>query len=275
MIQWVEERAEAIRLALQIPGVPTDHHLDRLVEWLGQAVVLRHEPIECPRIVHRQDKPAVITLPERLHGQPWSIALLHELGHLFLSLGIGELLRQEADGDPRILRLADRWRMIDEARAVEFVGAWFLPSWVVCAYRGHVQDLAELTGCEPEFVDKRVRSVSHYAPVHLSAAPRWSAYHHRHVMCDQAGQEPLVYVASRGSVQPLYYFPVTRRDAEQVAQQLARDLMALTVEEFDLRHAPFQCAGLQRVEVDLVAAAEQARTTAGQMFGRGIVGGRR
>ncbi|MFN3650038.1 MAG: hypothetical protein ACK47B_10710 [Armatimonadota bacterium] len=255
--------------------MPTDHDLDRLVEWLGQAVLIRHEPIECPRIVHRKDKPAVITLPERLHGERWSVALLHELGHLFLSLGIGELLRQEADGDPKLLRLAERWRMIDEARAAEFVGAWFLPSWVVRAYRGHVRDLAELSGCEVEFVDKRVRSVAHYAPVYLSAAPRWSAYHHRHVMCDQAGQDPLVYVASRGSVQPLYHFPVTRRNAEQVAHQLARDLMALTVEEFDLRHRPFQCSGLQRVEVDLAAAAEQAQVAAGQWLGSTVYGARR
>lgn len=248
MFEWVEERCEAIRLALRIPSLPVERDLYRLADWLGGCVILEHAEIEQGRCVHRPDRRAVITLPVRAMGRRMDESLCHELGHALLTMGVGSLLRQS--DDPRLQRLAKLWTVQDEALAREFVMAWFLPSAVVAAYP-HDDDLAELTHCTLEMVHARRASLGGRV-VRLIRAPAWSASREYHVVTQHSTLLPLVYVARLGSVEPVFAIPAGSHEAaDESTTQVAADLIAMTTTEFELKYEPGRCTRPTVVEADL------------------------
>jgi hypothetical protein len=149
MNRWIEERLEAIRLALGIRGYPGEADLLRLVEWLGANVEVRHEPVALPLCARREDGSCVLYLPEELAEPRYSAALCHEIAHALLAAGVGSLLRGQDPASPRLERLARRWDLQDEARAAEFVSGWVLPSALVAASPCN-QEVAERASCPVE-----------------------------------------------------------------------------------------------------------------------------
>ncbi|HTE18796.1 MAG TPA: hypothetical protein VK689_10510, partial [Armatimonadota bacterium] len=176
MNRWVEERVEAVRLALRIGGFPADEDLYRLVEWLDGCVVLRHGAVPVGMCVHREDHRGVITLPLGLTGPERDHVLAEELGHYLLTHGMAVLLRQTAPEDLRLYRLARRWEWHDEALAREFVQAWYLPSRLVQRIPDD-WELAFQSRCSPEVVRRRRESLAGRV-VELHEPPRWSAGRH-------------------------------------------------------------------------------------------------
>jgi hypothetical protein len=257
MSAWIEERLEAIRLALRIPGFPVEADLYRLVDWLGGNVLLRYERVGVPMRILRPDGGSLINLPERLRDRHLDEALCHELAHVLLTGGMGCLLRQlpvHPDRAARLERLARVCDAQDEARAREFVAAWALPSALVAAYPDD-SELAWSANCTEELVRRR-RHALRGTVVRLETPPRWCASLHYRVV-HQAGVTPLLYLVARGEEAPRYSFPVRPGAGEEAAVQLAADLIALTPDELERKYEPFRCAPAEPLELSLDALRER------------------
>ncbi len=261
MDAWIEERAEAIRLAVRCPGLPGEAGTLRLLEWLEGVVTLRHGSVPSGSCLLRPGRAPLVLLPQRWQGRAYTEEACHELGHALCSAGIGPLLRQLAPGDPQWERLARRWDAQDEARAAAFVMAWLLPS-VQAAEPTEHWELAEAAGCEEGLVRRR-RERLRGEVVRITAPPRWSAWQRHEVVLRAAGQAPLLYVVRRGHAEPVWALPVTRRGAEDSARQVGADLIALTDEEFGRKYQPFHCGPRQAVEWDADALAEWSARSSG------------
>ena len=260
MNAWIEERLEALRLALRIPGFPEEADLYRLADWLGGNVLLRHERVGMPMCIRRPDGSYVINLPVDLYARPLDEALCHELAHVLLTGGMGALLRQlpaRPDRAARLERLARACDAQDEARAREFVAAWALPSALVADCPDNAE-LAYRANCTEALVYHRRLSLRGEV-VRLEAPPRWCAARHFRVV-HQPAATPLLYLAARGEDVPRYSFPVhagSEREANEAAVQLTADLMALTPDELERKYEPFRCAPAQPVELSMEALRER------------------
>lgn len=172
MNRYVEERAEAFRAALGIAGFPADEDTRRLAEYLCPlARVIRSEALEramtvpCP-----EGGPHRIYLPHEHGGRVRDRALCEELAHVILDAGLAALLRMEATH--RAQRLARVVEMREEWLALQFVHAWFLPSWLMVAHSD--RDLHDLSGCSLEMIRERRRHLrGHW--LELSGPPAWCA----------------------------------------------------------------------------------------------------
>lgn len=260
MNAWIEERLEAIRLALRISGFPEEADLYRLAEWLGGNVLLRHERVGAPMCIRRPDGSHLINLPEELSGRRLDEALCHELAHALLTGGMGFLLRHlptHPDRAARLERLARACDAQDEARAREFVTAWALPSALVAACQDDVE-LAWRANCTEELVHRRRTSLLGRV-MRLEAPPRWCAALHFRVVYQPAAT-PLLYLTARGEEVPRYSFPVHAGpdgEADEAAVQLAADLVALTHDELERKYEPFRCAPAQPLELSVEALRER------------------
>lgn len=256
MNEWIEERCEALRLALRIPGFPASRDIYRLTDWLGANVNLRHAAVACSYTRHERTR-ATVTLPARLMGRAMDAALAHELGHSLLTMGMGALLRQDPDPDVRTERLARLWDAQDERRAEEFVAAWYMPSSLVAQYPDD-EDLAELSGCSGGLVQARRQSLAGQV-VTLKGAPQWSAARMYHPVLDGTHTAPQLYVVALGGRDPLFLIPVTPAEAEASAMQLQADLLALTVQEFGTRYGEWRRADPRPMRVSIQALQAWAR----------------
>lgn len=260
MNAWIEERLEAIRLALRITSFPEVADLYRLADWLGGNVLLRHESVHVAMCIRRADGSYLINLPKDLNARPLDEALCHELAHVLLTGGMGFLLRRlpaHPDRAARLERLARACDAQDEARAREFVAAWALPSALVIATSDD-SELAWRANCSEELVHRRRASLQGKV-VRLEAPPRWCAARHFRVLL-QAGATPLLYLAAHGKDMPCYSFPVPAApsgEADEAALQLAADLLALTPDELERKYEPFRCAPAQSLELSVEVLRER------------------
>lgn len=259
MSNWIEERCEAIRLALRIPSFPTEQDLYRLFDWLGGNVVLRHAPTERPRCRFGRSA-CTVTLPKRLLGGQFDMAACHELGHVLLTKGMGALLRQISDLRA-VERLAQKWDLQDEARARRFVMAWYLPSPLCRAFHWDPEQLEWESGCARDMVDQRLRQLRRQVTT-LDEAPAWSALRDFHMVAQPSRATPALYVARRGSLSPAYSIPVASVKAvETSAFQVSADLLALNVDEFDTKYDLFRVEAPEALTItvgDLQAWARSA-----------------
>ncbi|MGV3719834.1 MAG: ImmA/IrrE family metallo-endopeptidase [Actinomycetota bacterium] len=255
MDTWIEERAEAIRLALGISGCPNSQDLLRLVDWVG-TVRLRWGDTDLASCSHRPGGWKVITLPAELAERELTLPLAHEVGHALLSLGAGSMLRQLAPADFRVERLARRWDAQDERRANDFVLAWLLPSRLVARASWSVWELAELANVSAELVSLRRRQLRGRV-VELTTAPRWSAALVYHAVVYHGGAAAL-QVVRRGSIAPVFDFPAWKPHLDRDALQVNADLVALTPTEFELKYEAFRCGAPELLAVDFSALRDRA-----------------
>jgi hypothetical protein len=247
MNRWVEERVEAIRLALRLREFPEDGDLYRLVEWLDGCIILRQAPVPVGMCVHRDDHRAVITLPEGVSGPERDLVLAEELGHYLLTCGMAALLRGMSEDDPKVLRIARRWEWRDEALAREFVQAWFLPSQLVQELEDD-EELCYRSRCAWEVVRRRRESLGGQV-VRLAGPPRWSAAR-RYRLARQAGAGGAALQVLRwGEETPRYVLPVSEGEAEEAALQVTADLVALTTAEWEIKYGAFRAGPAHRVEI--------------------------
>jgi hypothetical protein len=247
--RWVEERVEAVRLALRIREFPEEGDLDRLVEWLDGCIRVRYSPVEVGMCVHREDHRAVITLPEGITGPELDLILAEELGHYLLTRGMAALLRGMSEEEPRLLRLARRWEWGDEALVREFVQAWFLPSCLVQGCRDD-DELCYRSRCAPAVVRRRRESLAGQV-VELEGPPRWSAGREYRLVEQAVSGQPLLQVVRRGEREPRFLLPAGEEGARGAALQLSADLIALTSVEWEIKYGPFRCEGAQPVEISI------------------------
>lgn len=250
MDTWIEERCEAIRLALRIAGFPELADLLRLVDWLGGIVQLRHTRGAGARVIHFKDGTKSITLPVRLGERPMCEQLAHEVGHVLLTAGMGSLLRQLAPGDAQVERLARRCEAQDERRARDFVLAWWLPSRLVERYPDDAE-LAEHASVTEAMVQLRRRQLGGRVIDITRELPRWSAGQHYHTVVTRMRSRALLQVLRFGSASPAFDLPTTHPACTSDALQVNADLVALTVAEFDRKYDLFRCGDPELQPVDL------------------------
>ncbi|MGV3721836.1 MAG: hypothetical protein ACO1SX_13065 [Actinomycetota bacterium] len=257
---WVEERCEAIRLALRIPGFPSEGDLFRLIDWLGANAGLRHSPAGAAGCMHLVGGRKVVVVPQRLNGKPLTWRMAHETGHALLSVGMGSLLRQMADADPRVERLAAVWDAQDEKRAEDFVLAWFMPSRLVGQF-DRDDELAEVAGVTEEMAGRRRRQLGGAVLDLQGKLPRWSAANQYHCVAAQAKRKAALYVVRFGSREPVFDFPAALKTLEDDARQVNADLVALTNEEFERKYEDFRVERAESRLVDLAELQAWARGT--------------
>jgi hypothetical protein len=256
--RWVEERVEAIRMALRIREFPAEVDLYRLVEWLDGCVILRHGAVSTGRCVHREDHRGVITLPLGVAGAALDQILAEELGHYLLTRGMGALLRQMGPEDRRSLRSARRWEWRDEALAREFLHAWYLPSAQVQRIPDD-DELAFQGRCSPTMVRWRRESLGRQV-VRLEQPPQWSASQQYRLTGQSGASCYLLQVCRRGRSEPEFLLPVRAGQAQTSATQLSADLIALTGREFEIKYGSVRYAPGEPVEITL----PELRAWAGQ-----------
>ncbi len=249
MNRWVEERVEAIRLALKIVGFPAEADLYRLVDWLEGCIVLRHSPVGIGMCIHRDDGRAVITLPQGVERRELDHILCEEVGHYLLTCGMASLLRQLDPADPQVRRLARVWDWRDEALVREFVHAWYLPSRLVQQFPDD-EELAFRSGCSLEVVVRRRAALAGEA-VRLIGPPRWSAAREYRLKRQRIGAQPYLQILPRGEARPEFLVPLPDADAREMLLQATADLIALTNREHALKYAPFRCTADEAVNVSL------------------------
>lgn len=261
MDTWIEERCEAIRLALRIPEFPEEGDLLRLVDWLGQNVRLRHADVEGGRCVYWSNGAASVTMPQHVHGKPYSWELSHEIGHVLLTVGMASLLRQMDRDDPQVERLAQRWEAQDERRARDFVLAWWMPSRLV--QRFDDDELAMRANVQVEMASMRRQQLQGQVIELPEGLPRWSAAQHYHAVVSAGNHRAALQVLQRGNLQPLFDFPTTPAAYEADALQVNADLVALTLAEFDLKYAEFRISASEPRPIDLQQLKRWAQREAG------------
>lgn len=243
---WVEERVEAIRLALRIEGFPQPADLYRLVDWLGGCLVVRRSTGGRAVCVHREDRRGVITVPRGGSNPEMDHALAEEIGHYLLTCGMADLLRRIDAEDCRIARLARRWEWQEAGLAREFVRAWYLPAPLVRQIPDD-EELARRSRCSVELVRERRQSLRGRVP-ELTLPPRWSAASEYGLVSRKTGAGQVLQVVRRDDAEPLFFFPVRKTDAAPAALQLWVELIALTSTEFELKWVAFRCEPAQWVE---------------------------
>lgn len=262
MDTWIEERCEAIRLALRIAGFPEERDLLRLVDWLGSNVQLRHAGVAGGACHHWPDGSKSITLPQRLDGKPYSWELSHEIGHVLLSVGMASLLRQLAPECPQVERLARRTEAQDERRIRDFVLTWWMPSHLVQQYPDDYE-LAYHANVSVEMAATRRQRLGGKVIDLAGRLPRWSALNHYHCVLLRAPRKVALYVVRRCNPSPVFDFPAEAKALESDAMQINADLVALTQPEFDLKYAEFQCGTPEVRYVNLAELHEWARGKSG------------
>lgn len=262
MDTWIEERCEAIRLALRIGEFPELVDLLRLVDWLGAIVQLRHTRGAGARVIHYRDGSKSITLPLRLGERPMCEQLAHEVGHVLLTAGMGSLLRQLAPGDAGVERLARLCEAQDERRARDFVLAWWLPSRLVARYLDD-DELAERASVTLEMVQARRRQLGGRVVDITRQLPRWSAGHQYHTVVTRTRSRALLQVLRFGSLVPVFDLPTTNAACSADALQVNADLVALTGAEFDRKYDLFRCSDPEAQPVDLAQLQQWSGRKAG------------
>jgi hypothetical protein len=261
MDTWIEERCEAIRLALRIADFPQEGDLLRLVDWMGKNVRLRHADVEGGRCVYWSNGAASVTLPQQMHGKPYTWELSHEIGHVLLTVGMASLLRQMDPESVRVERLAQRWEAQDERRAQDFVLAWWMPSRLVREFDDY--ELAFHANVSVEMAVRRRQRLGGQVIELTAGLPRWSAAQHYHAVVSAGTCRAVLQVLRRGSLQPLFDFPTTQAACEVDALQVNADLVALTIPEFDLKYSDFRICASEPRPIDLLQLQRWAQRKAG------------
>lgn len=218
---WIEERAEACRLALGVAGYPRAADTWRLLEWLAGAVsVVTSEDAYC---LHLPDGSGIIGLPstdDRLGEQA-----LHELAHYLCGAGLAAYLRPHSEESPRLARLSRMADAKEEALCAEFVLAWLLPGRLLSDGSAEEESQVELA----LIARRRERLRGRY--VLLTAPPVWSASQ----TLALTREDPPAVLRLRGT-RVEYAVPLGALDADAVTLQVQADLIALTDAEFAAKY---------------------------------------
>lgn len=257
MDTWIEERCEAIRLALRITEFPDAADTLRLVDWLGANVRLYYDDVSAGSCEHGRDGRHYITLPDSLHEAPLTWEMAHETGHALLTMGMAAILRQVGPETAQVERLARRWELQDERRASDFVLCWFMPDRLVRRIPCD-SDLAWQAGVTPEMAYQRRRRLLPEPLDVVGRVPRWSAANEFHAIVRQCGRRVALCAARRGSIDPAFEFPTNAQCVEEDSCQVNADLLALTSREFTVKYADFRVGAAELRPLDLVGLRQWA-----------------
>ena len=234
-LPWIEQRAEALRRALDLTGMLFEADLERLLEWLDEAT---QPGLEQVLLARKTGLPLGEALSEEvaLAAAPFENQVLDRAGlsafaDRLLRSGGAEMLRQQAVFGESNAAAAGPLA----ARARQFAIALLLPGWML---REVADDgwLAWNCNCTRELVRWR-RKLLPDAYTELSDLPDWCAAHKYHAVLRAKPAAPRLYVVRRGSAQPVLRLPVgIRPQADAVMERLLRHLVALTVEEFEWKY---------------------------------------
>jgi hypothetical protein len=234
---WIEERIEALRLALGVSGFPTVGEFVRMTEWL------RFQPETATKLSrHRKTFEPGTPMP----GVPlpgWGVdgdepIGMIECGHAGRALadaGLWELVSINSIEPP----VPDNWGGTAGA-GVRFAASWFLPSGLLRRITDD-DELAWQSNCDPDVVRFRRAELGERV-CELNRPPLWAAGHSFHMVVMMAASRPMVTISPRvnaAASAPLplpFSVAVTRASADIVAAHVATDLAALTLAEFSRRY---------------------------------------
>jgi hypothetical protein len=240
MNRFIEERAEALRVALRIPAFPDDEDTERAAEYLSASVSVSHAP-HAKSVTIQGDQARTILLPAHLRGRARDLVLCEEIGHLLLASGLSSYLRL-CGGQSRLQRLARLAEAKDEWLARQFVMAWFLPAWLVQLHDDPA--LGDASGCDPEMVRERRRLLAGYW-LDMSTPPHWCAAR-EYVIFQYTHPIPCLHLMPRDLSLPQFAFA---NNSDAALQAVKADLIALTHHEFALKHRNSIPKGPIRIEV--------------------------
>lgn len=171
--RYLEERAEACRMALRVPGWLSTRDAERIARWLRPVVTVRRCGVADAYWRAASAGRSRVLLPDTLSAWHANRALIHELAHPLLDVGMGPIIDGMTSEERAGYRQARRGSQWEEELADEFVMALRLPSALVTAV-DDVPEIARLTGLSWAAVARR-RSVLNGQAVRLTWVPYWSA----------------------------------------------------------------------------------------------------
>lgn len=235
-LPWLEERVEAVRLALGVRGFPADddwrrlHSLSRPCPGVQRAL---HETVSEEQAWLRQ-------VVETAHQDP-----LDRTARAIIAHGIASTRLRILFSDPRTARSGDGVPPASGRKLAEaFVSAWALPSRLVQL----IPDDAELmwqSNCDRDVIEDR-RGDLNGASLDLKGVPTWAAEQRYHLVVHMASHRPGIVVYSRrrpgatvagAAVQPEFALACARHTVEACAARVAADLLTLTPAEFEYSYA--------------------------------------
>jgi hypothetical protein len=171
---YLEQRAEALRLALRLPGGMTTHDVERAVRW-GRRWITVDRSCAYREVRWQTDRDGAhfIALPASLPRWQANRALLHELAHPLLHVGMGVVTRDATPEERALHPLTRDRRRYEEELANELDLALRLPGrWT--QGMGDVEGIARETGLPYAWIHRRLRTLNGHA-LDLTWIPYWSA----------------------------------------------------------------------------------------------------
>lgn len=236
--QYLEERAEAVRLAVPVRGFPTTHDAPRIATWARPLVSVLRQRVRRPFCRTCRRGRSRILMPDDLAQWEFRYQLFHELAHPLLDVGLGGVVDGASDDERqayRLIRDADRH---EEALADYFVTALRLPSSLIVDFRGDLNEIGMLTGMPWDTIARRQRELKGQV-LNLTWVPYWCAgrsyrleYH--------AGAEASLLLWEPEADRPAFRFPCDRTNRHKREIRIKADLVALRPKEFAIKWGCYQ-----------------------------------
>jgi len=230
MYRHADERVEALRWARRMQGVPTSDDIEGTFEFLGGGLVWdRVAGLSSCRYRRLSDGRGNLETPPRLSSWELRRQGVHELGHHLLDAGEGACFWEP---DPSRRRVHWLREGKDEWRAEAFTAAFLLPSRLV--QECDDGELLEESGCPLEMIRERRRRLAGEV-IRLYTVPEWSAYWAYRVRWRRGdlGAFRLEPLFPDGL---MFELQVPDRLYRVVRQQIHRELVCLTADEFALKY---------------------------------------
>lgn len=241
MNRYAEERAAAILQALEIRGFPRERDVPRLIEWLGNCLVVELDPGETrASMALLADGRGHITKPDSLDESEGALSGLHELAHYLQRHGAAALFWTQylLTRDERQARQARTATAKEEAQVRDFTWAWLLPSWLMT---GSPEQISEASGCSVAMVSERMEQLRGWV-LPTGFPPQWCAYWDFSLYVRRSALVSVVEMTSRRGGRS-FIVPIEGRDLEASIRPLKADLLALTSEELALKYEALEATG--------------------------------
>jgi hypothetical protein len=232
--RYLEERAEAARLALRRPGWLMVHDAPAVLNWMRPWVTMQRCGL--PEAVWRQARHHRhrLLMPEDLAAWEANRRLLHELGHPLLGVGMAQITQQMTPAERHDFKSAAGAEAYEEWLVDELILALRMPGRLMRQI-GDVEQIVRLTRIPWGMVQRRLRTLGDEA-LHLTWVPYWAAartlaleYH--------GGARPCFWVREGDAVRVVVPADAAERGAREL--RLKADLFALRPTEFLAKYRDF------------------------------------
>ncbi len=233
---WLEERVEAVRLALGVRGFPADDDWRRLHNLSRPCPGAQQAPHETASGEHAWLRQVI----ETAHQDP-----LDRTARAVIAQGLASTRVRILFSDPGTAWTSDGAAPAAGRKVAEaFVSAWALPSRLVQL----ISDDSELmwqSNCDREVIEDR-RLALNGGFLDLKGVPPWAAEQRYHLVVHMASHRPRLAVYPRRkpggavaetSLQPAFALACARHTVEACAARVGADLLVLTPAEFEHSYA--------------------------------------